>query len=222
MAFLMENPALVSSFASVATLIVWVTYLQLFYRTYRHQLVPKVMIARAGGQSLSAQCMLTNLSPEFVYIQAIIVRLRIGDETVECSLSDREAGLREGVDPRSEFLQGPLASGEYLRLRSFEDMARGSLRENGMEERIGDLDELAVTAVGTYTWNNQTMAAERVYQVRRRDGRSDLVAEGLMARQIRSRRELKRLVRFLEERSCRVLSPQPSENRLGNGAGTAT
>ncbi len=201
--WLSENYGVVSAVASVATLCVWLAYLQLFYMSYRHQLRPKIMITRGGGHSMSSRCMLTNMSPEVVFIQAIIIRLRLADREIIRSLSDIERGASESRDQRSELLQGPISSGEYLDLGPFENLVKAALRDRDASGRLEDVEEMTITAVGTYTWNDRPVAAERSFHLRVEGDKTGLQAEEVTARQIRSRRELKRLHQLLEEESKR-------------------
>lgn len=201
--WLSENYGVVSAVASVATLCVWVAYLQLFYMSYRHQLRPKIMITRGGGHSLASRCILTNMSPEVVFIQAIIIRLKLEDREIIRSLSDIERVASEGRDPRSDLLQGPLSSGEYLDLGSFEELVKATLGDCGGTARLGDVQDLTITAVGIYTWHDRPVAAERRFALRMEGGRTGLQAEQVTARQIRSRRELTHIHRLLEDESKR-------------------
>lgn len=199
--WLSENYGVVSAVASVATLCVWVAYLQLFYSSYRHQLRPKIMITRGGGHSLTARCILTNMSPEIVFLQAIIVRMNFGNGDLLCSLSDIERVAAQGRDQRSELFQGPLPSGDYLDLGSFEDLVKAAMASCAPQGLIDELKELGITAIGTYTWHDQLVAAERVFVVVARNGKKLLTSEQPMARQIRSRREKRRLLQVLRDQA---------------------
>ena len=199
--WLSENYGVVSAVASVATLGVWVAYLQLFYMSYRHQLRPKILITRGGGHKLSARCMLTNMSPEIVFIQGLLVRLGFDDRELFCSLSDIEKVASEERDPRSELFQGPLSVGEYLDLGTFEDIARAAMDSCGGAAAIDELRELGLTAVGIYPWKDGMVAAERSFTVRHEHGRRALVSDKPTARQIRSPRELRRIARVMWEKA---------------------
>lgn len=204
--WLLDHYGVVSAIASVATLGVWVLYLQLFYRSYKHQLEPKIMITRGGGHSFRSRCILTNMSPEVVFIQAVMVRLTFEDAEVTCSLSDIERVLRQGMDKRSEFFQGPLSSGEYLDLGPFEELAEAAMQNCDGQSATDGLKEMSVTAVGTYTWHDKLVAAERSFKLGTERGQRHLHAERFTARQIRSRRELRGIRRVLEEHSGRSVS----------------
>lgn len=201
--FLTEHYGVVSALASLSTLGVWVLYLQLFYSSYRHQLEPKILITRGGGHSFKSRCMLSNMSPESVFIQAILIRLVTDETELTCSLSEIDRGSSEKRDPRSEFFQGPLSSGEYLELGSFEELVLAATCNCDGEAALGDVKEFTVTAVGTYPWHDRMAAAERSFTLCRHNDRTLLQADRHTARQIRSRRELKRIGRLLEQQSSR-------------------
>lgn len=209
-----DNAAVVSALSSLAMLGVWLLYLQLFYSSYRHRLRPKILITRGGGHTVKSRCILTNMSPEIVYIEAIILRLAFGDREVLCSLSDIDRVGRQGVDQRSELFQGPISSGEYLDLGSFKDLIVTAMQEVDVEAAIEDLRALTVTAVGSYTWHDQLAAAERHFTVRLEDGKRLLDPDHLTARQIRSRREKQKITRLLEEQSSRVEGAEKSKSSM--------
>lgn len=213
--WLSENYGVVSAVASVATLCVWVAYLQLFYSSYRHQLSPKIMITRGGGHSVTSRCMLTNMSPEIVFIQAIVLKLDFGEREFVCSLSDIERVASQGRDQRSELFQGPLSSGEYLDLGSFEELVQAAIDSCAPGESLDHLRELGVTAVGTYTWHDQLVAAERLFKVRTQNGQRLLESDQPMARQIRSRREKRRINNILQEQTRGLLMPVCDPTDIG-------
>ena len=200
-----NNQGSISAFASLATLCVWLAYLQLFYNSYRHRLRSKLMITRGGGHSLTSRCMLTNMSAEIAFIQAVIVELTLTDRQLTCSLSDIDRSRRDGHDPRSELFQGPVLSGEYLDLGSFEDLAAEAMRSCHHGPELADVREMAVTAVGTYTWHDRIVAAERSFKVSCERGQRLLKAESAAARQVRSRRRLRRIARIMEAQSGRSI-----------------
>ncbi|MCJ8517309.1 hypothetical protein ABID21_000051 [Pseudorhizobium tarimense] len=200
-AWIIENSGVVSALSSFAMLGVWVLYLQLFYSSYRHRLRPKILITRGGGHAITSRCILTNMSPEIVFIQAVVLRLTFPDRVVVCSLSDIDRVSRQDRDPRSELFQGPLSSGEYLDLGTFEELVTAAMHHDGPKALIDGLQHLSVTAVGIYTWHDQLAAAERSFAVRAKGKQKLLDAELVTARQIRSRREKKRITRILEEQA---------------------
>lgn len=205
--WILDNPTVISAGASTATLLVWLLYLQLFYNSYRRQTRSKIMITRGGGRSLHARCVITNMSPEIVFVGAIVLELTYENETQVCSLSDVEHELGEGRDWRSQLYQGPLASGEYLDIGSFHDL----LSAGGSQGRDAEIDpprEIRIIVAGNYTWHDKLVAAERSFETRRLDGGQIVVEpKERSARQVHSRRGRAKVLAILDEQAGAGASP---------------
>ena len=59
-----DNSETVNAVSSVAMLLVWIAYLQVFLISYRRQVRPKIVINRAAGSALNASCFVGNISSE--------------------------------------------------------------------------------------------------------------------------------------------------------------
>lgn len=193
--WILEHPQTITAVTSAATLVVWVLYLQLFYLGYRRQKQAKLLITRGGGHSTEARCMITNMSPEIVFVSVIVVELRSGKLTFTRSLSDTERDQHEGRDERSDLLQGPLGSGEYLDIGSFADLISSDLGDERLPHTPPD--SIRIIAAGTYTWHDRLVAAERSFRIKAKDGRQDLEPEQQAAKQIYSRKDRKRISALL-------------------------
>ncbi|KEQ05295.1 hypothetical protein GV67_05995 [Pseudorhizobium pelagicum] len=212
--WLIDNAAVVSALSSLAMLGVWLIYLQLFYSSYRHRQRPKILITRGGGHTIKSRCILTNMSPEIVFIEAVILKLKLSDREVLCSLSDIDRVGRKGMDQRSELFQGPLSSGEYLDLGTFKDLIVAAMQDGDAEAAIESLEELVVTAVGSYTWHDQLAAAERCFTVRTEGARKLLDPDQITARQIRSHREKQKITHILTEQSSQLARSRSGKSEV--------
>lgn len=201
--WIMDNHGVVSAGANVLMLLVWFLYLQLFLRSYRHQLRPTVLINRGGGRTVRSRCIVTNMSTETIYIELVILKLKAGDRTVNASLSDIDRlasnAIEERPDPRSNLFQGPLENGDYLDLGTFGELMEIALSEENQQGiGVGDVTEVTITVLGYYTWSG-IVAAERSFVAEMCNGEQRLKARHGSTRQITSWLERKRYKRFLEK-----------------------
>jgi hypothetical protein len=206
--FLQQNYGAVSAVASILTLAIWALYFQLLLNSYRHRIRAKININRGGGRTSAARCVISNMSAEAVYVEAIVLTLGDGDRRSVCHLSELDVSLSSDGDPRSQIFQGPLNSGEFIDIGTFDsliDRARNSFAEQ--EALRNDTENLQVMVVGNYTGDDGLIAAERTYQLAVKEERRLLISATVSTRQVRSRHELRNIERFMLEWHRRGAQP---------------
>ena len=175
-------------------LLVWAFYLQLIWSGYRHRNRARILISWGGGASLGSKCIITNMSVEPVYLQAILLESRDKDVSWQHSLS--HGGFRDidSQDVRRQVLQGPLDSGEIIDIGTFGEV----LRQAGEDVKDDTVDydiRFKVTIVASYTGETTFVAVEREFELR--GGR--LSSPTPAANQIRSKRRRKQLEKQLAQ-----------------------
>jgi hypothetical protein len=123
-------------------------------------------------------------------------------------LSELDVSLSSDGDPRSQIFQGPLNSGEFIDIGTFDsliDRARNSFAEQ--EALRNDTENLQVMVVGNYTGDDGLIAAERTYQLAVKEERRLLISATVSTRQVRSRHELRNIERFMLEWHRRGAQP---------------
>lgn len=186
--WLTDNYGPVSAITGIFTLIVWAIYLQLIWSGYRHRNRARILISWGGGGSLDSRCIVTNMSVEPVYLQAVLLEARDKDINWQRSLSHGNIRDIDTSDVRKQVLQGPLDSGEMIDIGTFREM----LARAG--EDVADVASdyhirFKVTIVATYTAESTIVAVERDFEFKK--GR--LSSPTLTAKQIRSRGRRRRL-----------------------------
>ncbi len=171
--WLKENHAIISALSSFAMLGVWMLYLHLFYSSYRHQLRPKILITRGGGDTVAARCIVTNMSSEIIFVQAVFLRLSYPDREQVYSLSEADRKGFSPSDRRSELVQGPLRSGDFLDLGSFEELLSSVLGSGDARDELAAADALSVVAVGCYTWHDTPRGRRAILPLEPQQGRPD-------------------------------------------------
>lgn len=196
--FVKNNHGAISAIASALMLVIWALYFQLLLNSYRHRIRPKININRGGGRSSGSRCVITNMSAEAIYVEAIIVSLHDGGKKRICSLSDLDITLSADRDIRPQLFQGPLESGEFIDIGSFDGLIeRAEDISEGEEADPGVAESVEVMVVATYTADDGLVAAERRFDLPRQDGRRLLAPVTFSTRQIRSRWERRSIEKIM-------------------------
>lgn len=192
-----DNGAALSVASNFGMLIVWVVYLGTFLRQYRRQTQPKIVINRAAGRSLDAECFISNMSTEPIYVEAIIVSFETEGKCWSATVTDivRRDGEDIPDDPRQRTRQGPMRSGDYMPVGSFNGLLERVLEENPDLETIDNDDfekaSLRVKILADYASEELVIGAERVFDFAQ-DGSDWFLRSGTSTHQIRSRRQRRR------------------------------
>lgn len=181
-----ENYALVNVGIGIATLLVWVIYAQLLYSGFRRQRTPRVLINRGRKKDLDALCIISNMSQEAIYVEYILAALGTSRGKIVMDVTDFEQdpeedreddeGNRETVsvipqDLRENTRQGPLLSGEFMHIGTFNDVVgrlareaeipmRGNLAEGDIE-----LESLTIEIIAMYGPEPRPISVERSFYI---------------------------------------------------------
>ncbi|QFT92420.1 hypothetical protein FIU86_06170 [Roseovarius sp. THAF9] len=197
MDFLKENVEIVQIAASLTTTFVWLVYLHIFMSGYLQQRRSSILINRGGGPDMQARCLVSNMGAQPAYLLDVLASLDTGEDVNVSSVVDREELRKEEMEqPTNVTGQGPIPSGGYVDIGTFEDVARRA----GHSADKGDLDDrcLKLMAVCATNQANHVVAAVREFDLRAEEERLRLMPRKLEARQIRSRRQRKKITAMLE------------------------
>lgn len=197
MEFLTENVEIVQIAASLATTIVWLVYLHIFLSGYIQQRRSSILINRGGGPDMKARCLVSNMGAQPAYLLDVLASLDTGDAPAVASVVDRQELRKEELDqPANVTGQGPIPSGGYVDIGSFEDVARRA----GHSAEDADLQDRCLKLVAVCATNqaNHVVAAVREFDLVPRDEGVRLAPRKLEARQIRSRRLRRKITSMLE------------------------
>jgi hypothetical protein len=195
-----NNHGAINAIAGALTLVIWALYFQLLLNSYRHRIRPKININRGDGKSCASRCVISNMSAEAVYVEAIILTLGDNEDRRVCSLSDLDVSTSPDSDTRSQLFQGPLRSGEFIDIGTFDSLiekAQTSFQERKIPGH--DTPELEVMVVATYTADDGLIAAERHYELHFSNGTRLLTPTTFVTRQVRSRKEMQKVEKFMLE-----------------------
>jgi hypothetical protein len=210
--WLKDNHQLISLVISASTLLVWVFYAQLLLLNFRRQRKPSLIINRGAGRGLSSLCLISNMSAEPMFINQLIVSIETSKGPLELDVTD----IRQSIDDETEASpdlsiyqtthQGPLRSGDFIHVGTFQGMLRGVAERYGIEldgyRPVGDwqFHALEIRAVAFYGPERHPIGVLRRFQLADR-GEPDcaLIPEGPFTRQLLSRRDRRKVLRWLKE-----------------------
>ncbi len=208
--WIVANHELASLIISAGTLVVWVSYLQVFLASYRRQRRGAILITLGQQRGPDAHCLVTNMGAEPVYIVALIVQVEDADGTRSRSITEPEdESWSEPSDLRLWTRQGPLDSGDLRDMGSIKGIVEHvqglppgpeppATRPAG---HLAGLRSVHIQVIAVRGGDDLPVGAERTFEVvDSRDGPT-LRSRSTGARQIRSRRERRQLVQLLQDES---------------------
>jgi len=194
--WLQENHAAIQIIVSLVTTAVWIGYLHVFLVSFLRQTRSGLLINRAGHDGQRARCIVSNLGSEPAYLTDVLAEVDIGEDSITASVVDRfevKEGGQEGVTA-----QGPMASGGYVDIGSFDDIferVRTRFGKNAMGEDVKGIKLIAIAATSQA---RSLVAAYRNFDLDHTEaGAVILRPVEVEARQVRSWLEQRRLEALL-------------------------
>ncbi len=203
--WLSQNTDLISLAVSTAMLVVWIVYLQLLLNGYRRQRSSSILISRGAGHGIRSRCLITSMSAEPLYITSIIATLETDAKSYEYALTDlRDLPEDLGSDPRSSMRQGSLSTGDYLDIGHFDDLVSQLVETDpelsNLSSWTDSVTGLNLIVVALYGPDLLPVGASRRFSFVENGEKSLRIRpNSLTTRQLRSRRQGRRLMRKLAE-----------------------
>ncbi|PZX15732.1 hypothetical protein LX81_02364 [Palleronia aestuarii] len=200
MEWVVENEAWIGIVLQAVMAVIWIAYLQVFVLGYIRQRRPLVLINRGAGVGTGAQCLVCNMGGEPIYLTSVIADLRIGDETFRAFVTDREEVDKTTLSRPSEGTnQGPIGSGEFVDIGSFDQILERALRHVGRDDEIDRVDRMDLTVLCGSGHSMLLVAGRRRFIVGWADGDRRFVPNMALTEQITRRRDRRRLREVLEK-----------------------
>ncbi|QGZ31856.1 hypothetical protein [Stutzerimonas stutzeri] len=210
--WLKNNHQLISLAISASTLLVWVFYAQLLLLNFRRQRKPSLIINRGAGKGLGSLCLISNMSAEPMFINQLVVCIETSAGPLELDVTDIWKSIDNEADASPDLLihqtthQGPLRSGEFIHIGTFQGMLRNVAERHDIEldghKPVGDLRfrSLEVRAVAFYGPERHPIGVLRRFRLDDSHGSECmLVPESPFTQQLLSRRSRRRVRRWLSE-----------------------
>ncbi|UPQ84152.1 hypothetical protein M0M42_07065 [Pseudomonas knackmussii] len=210
--WLMNNQQLISLLISASTLLVWVFYAQLLLLNFRRQRKPSLIINRGAGKGLGSLCLISNMSAEPMFINQLTVSIETSKGPLEVDVTDIRQSIDEedGASPDLPIYQtthqGPMRSGDFIHIGTFQGMLLAVAEQHGIEldglKPVGDWEfhTLEVRAVAFYGPERHPIGVLRRFRLHG-CGEPDcaLIPESPFTHQLLSRRDRRKVRQWLSE-----------------------
>ena len=199
-----EHAEVLSALTSVGLLAVWMFYAQLFYKGYKRQRRPRIIIDQMSGPGTESTCVLTNLSKEPVYLESVIAVARTGDSVLSATVTDHEpvSSVDQGEHQIVALMrQGPLSPTDLIAVGTIEDLARRAVESGGEADQLmAHLETLEVRVVATMSSEDNAIGAWKRFEVDFRPGRERCRPVRLGTKQMLTRKEKRQVNRWIAAR----------------------
>lgn len=203
-----QNSSAITALTSLCTLLVWLFYAQLLYLNFKRQRQPKIIINRGFGRTMQARCVISNMSPEPIFIEHIIAILHTDQGAISRDLIDfEESTAKEGEVSRliETTRQGPMLSGSYNHIGTFRDIIDRVLRFHGLPSedfRATDgrtLQAIELRVIAVYGSEDSPVGASRTFALTMSSEGEVLVPTRLDTRRYASRLKRRVVRRWMRE-----------------------
>lgn len=183
---------------NASMLCVWVLYFQLLLNGQRRQRRAKILINRSAGKCVDANCIISNMSAEPIYVEAVVLRIGSGENLKSISLTNLENATAEPEgDARAHWFQGPINQGDYINLGPYRALLERATGEQAFGSRSDQAIEFEVSVIANYGPDDLLVAAVREFRWQENEGGIKLAAG--RTRQIRNRAERRQLDHLAED-----------------------
>lgn len=217
----MGNTEIIAAASSLATVVIWMVYLHLFWTDFRRRSRPSLIIHHATGQSPQATCLFVNMSKEPVHVQCIIARVSGPQGDTTHYLTEYSRFSPEDGAVQARLREGPIQAGGYLVLGTFEDIILG--RDVGLEqdgsgmgedmldaEKLMDVQRLEICVAVTHGQIDRPIGARRTFFVEERDGAVGIHAYNIHTEQMLRGSRRREVRRWVESRIEPRLREEPN------------
>jgi hypothetical protein len=177
---------------------VWVLYFQLLLNGQRRQRRAKILINRSAGKCVDANCIISNMSAEPIYVEAIVFKIGSGESLKSVSLTNLEdATEKPRGDARAHWFQGPINQGDYINLGPYRALLQRATGEQTFDSPSDQALEFEVSVIANYGPDDLLVAAVRRFRWQDNQGTAKLAAG--RTRQVRNRVERAKLDQLAED-----------------------
>lgn len=148
------------------TVLIWIVYLQLFLMSYLRQRRPEILIGIGAGVGFETRCFVANLGHEPIYVMDMTLTLCSDGHEESAFITDRsEMSRKDLTDPRGATNQGPLKSGDYYDIGSFQDLVGRAERALDRAIDRDSIETLQVMVIANTAASASIVAAYRVFRL---------------------------------------------------------
>jgi len=206
----------ISPVANVCMVLIWLVYLQIFLFQYKRANRPLMVIHHAQGSDPDAACMLVNMSQEPVHVLSVMAKVTTQDKSYVLPVTEYQRLTVDDQNVQGRLRQGPLQSGEYLLLGTFEEIILGERsKESGQAGDLRQATRLELRIAAVHGPSRYHIGARRHFRIETGNGKPCIIPEGLYTEQLASRRSRKLVQRWVEEQISPVSANQRDPETTG-------
>lgn len=197
------NIDVVNAASNVVMALIWLVYLQFFYRSYKRANRPLMIIHYAQGRGMDAPCMFVNMSKEPVHVQCIVVHIK-GRTGVEIRyITDYFRRSPENGDVVHSLREGPIQPGGYIMLGTFNDILSDeadSIDPSSSGKHLKEYEQFQICIAVTHGPSEHHIGVRRAFMLRH-EGRQqpELKAYSIYTEQLLSFRKRRIVRRWVED-----------------------
>lgn len=185
--WLSENAGIIQVAVAAITALVWLVYLHILVSGLRRQRRTEILIHLGGAEDTDARVIVSNLGFEPIYVLEVILSIWNADGGRESSVADRtEIARQDLTSPLESTLQGPLNSGEFVDIGSFENLLQRTRWKTAEDLDIADLERAEIKVAAITAGRSNIVAAYRQFHIEAKGDVCRIRPDTLSARQIRS------------------------------------
>lgn len=195
-----ENVTSLQVLVSLLSTVVWIVYLNIFLASFRRQTRSSLLINRAGAHDMQGRCLVSNMGSEPAFLLDVLAEVASDESVRTVSVVDRLELWDTETDPRGGVsAEGPIASGDYVDIGSFDDILKRAAKAFGEARGVPQELRIELVAIAATNQARQLVAAHRGFELCIDEEAMTIRPLQIQARQIRSRRQRHRIGKLLEE-----------------------
>ena len=200
--WLKDNVTLLQVLVNFTSALVWIAYLQMFAASFRRQTRSSLLVTLAGAHDTTGRCIISNMGSEPAYIVDVLAEFGTDSHQTAVSVVDRlELYERSSTEITGVSAVGPLSSGSYVDIGSFQDLFVRAHQRLDTIHATEEVQSIKLIAIAATSQARYLVAAYRGFNLYRSDETDvvGVVPVEVESKQIRSRRERKKLRILLQE-----------------------
>lgn len=171
-----QNAEVLNVIAQYLTVLVWLTYLQLFMQQFAAARRPRMLIQRGTDKGMDSLCLVANMGEQPMYVECITVVVDAGGSTIQRRVTETRR-LRDGHHAASDeadslMVEGPLKSGTFMSLGTFRKLLEDAnawppsdRNEPEDNDWASHLDAVEIRVVATFGSADRPIGASRRFAV---------------------------------------------------------
>ncbi|WP_106478614.1 hypothetical protein [Phytohalomonas tamaricis] len=212
--WLSQNAQLLNTFLNLGMLLIWGIYLQLLLNNFRRQRHAKLIINRGRGRGMDSLCIVSNMSQEPIFLEAIVGVIETSDGTYVYDVTDytdenqkSKEDKQDAPELRQVTRQGPLSQGQYIQIGSYRQLMKGVALHHGIDVGSQSLPQGEMTfksfelrLIGLFGPEDQPIGARRCFNIEKSDNDEYvLVPKTVNTVQLSSHRDRREIRRWMND-----------------------